>query len=83
MMRLKGFYHLHFPAAYLDILPQNPNCVDALFSYSGSIEERKQLIDVMEQLWEYRIVDIHNQQEFELVHRIVMNLALYSCYDVG
>ena len=48
-----------------------------MFSYNGGIEEKKQLIDIMEDLWEYRVINIHNAQEFELIHRIVMNLAMY------
>ena len=41
-----------------------------MFSYNGGIEEKKQLIDIMEDLWEYRVINIYNAQEFELIHRI-------------
>ena len=76
-LRLAAFQNLSFPAMYLDHLPSEPTCVDAMFNYNGGIEEKKQLIDTLEDLWEYRVINIHNAQEFELIHRIAMNLAKY------
>ena len=76
-LRMESFCHLQFPVVYLDLLPQEPNCVDQLFVYQGNLEEKKQLIEIMESFWEYRIFDVRNHQEFELVHRIVIQLAQF------